>query len=59
MIQSSIIKTKVTKEALVEDKYQNNYTEMNTQNEDINDTDSDLVKDKDNTCPSEAAEDSK
>ena len=45
------------KEHLVEDKYHNNENEINTQNEDGNYIDSDLVKDKDKTQPSEATKD--
>ena len=50
MIPSSIQETKATEEALVKYKYLNNESETSTQNEDINDMDSALVKDKDNTC---------
>ena len=56
MIRSSILKTKVTKEALVEDQDQKNDSTMNDQNEDENYTDSALVKEKDKTRPIEAAE---
>ena len=59
MIQSSIQKTKLTEEASVEDEDPNNESEINTQNEDINDIDSPSVKDKDKTCPSEATEETK
>ena len=52
-----IQKTKVTKENLVKEKYQNNENENNTQNEDENDTDTVLVKDKYNTQPSESTGD--
>ena len=47
------------KEPLVEEKYQNNENEINTQNEDINYMDIYLVKDKDQKIPSEETEDAK
>ena len=53
-----ILKTKVTKEDLVKDKDKNERA-MNSQSEDENYMDSSLVKDKDNTCPSESAKDTK
>ena len=59
MIWYSILKTNVAKEDLVKDKYQNNESEINTQNEDINNMDSDLVKYKDKTRLSEATGETK
>ena len=56
MIRSSIHNTKVLKEPLVEEKYQNNYSSVNDQNEDRNYMDSDSVKEKYNTHPIEATE---
>ena len=58
MIRSSILKTKVTKEALVENQDEKNDSTMNDQNEDENYTDSALVKEKekDKTRPSEVTE---
>ena len=59
MILSYIQKTKVAKEPLVGDKYQNNENEMNTENEDGNYMDIALVKVKYKTKPSEDTEDKK
>ena len=59
MTRGSILKTKVTKEALVEDKYQKNDSAMNSQNLDKNDLDSTSAKDKDKKIPSEATEETK
>ena len=59
MIRSYILKTKVTKEALVEDEYLKNESAMNSQNEYKNNIDSYLVNNKDNKRPSEAAEETK
>ena len=53
------MKNKVTKEAYIEDKYQKKYSAMNTKNEDANYMYSTLVKDKDNTRPSKATEETK
>ena len=46
MIRRYILKSKFTNEALVKDKDQNNYIEINTQNEYITDIGSALFKDK-------------
>ena len=59
MVWTSIPKTKVIKEALVEDQDQKNDSTMNDQNKDKNDMDIALVKDKDKTRPSETTEDTK
>ena len=58
-IRRSIQKTKVVKEPLAEDKYKNNENEINTQNEDVNDKDSYLVKTKDKTQAIGSTEDIK
>ena len=58
-IRLSIQKNKVVKEHLVEDKYHNNENEINTQNEDGNYIDSDLVKYKEKTQLIESTEDTK
>ena len=56
MIQSSILKRKATKEALVEGKYQKNGSDTNYKTKDKNYMDSALVKYKDKTRLSEATE---
>ena len=58
-VHSFIQKTKIAKEPLVEEEDHNNKNETNTQKEDGNDMDCDLVKDNDNTQHSETTEDSK
>ena len=57
MIHSSIQKTKVKKGYLLKFEYSNNESKLNNQNDDINDMGSAFVKDKYNTHPSEANED--
>ena len=59
MIRSSMMKTKVMRITLVEDKDQNNECSINTRNGDKNDMDNALVKEKDQTRPSEATEEIK
>ena len=59
MIRSSILNTKVTKEALVEDEYQKNESAMNTQSENEIDMDYALAKYKYNKPPSEATSETK
>ena len=59
IIRRPILKTNITKEALVEEKYQYNYSAIDSQNEYKNYKDCDPVKDKYKTRPSEATEDTK
>ena len=57
MIRRSIMKTKATKENLVEDQDQKNGSAMNYKNEDENDMNITLVKDKYKTRLSEENKD--
>ena len=59
MIRCSILKTNVTKEALVEDEYQKNQSAINSQNEDENGINSDLAKYKYKMRQSKANEETK
>ena len=57
IIRGFIQNTRVTKEPLGKYEDQNNENEINTQNKYINEMDSDSVKGKHKTLPSEANED--
>ena len=59
IIHSFILKTKITKKASVKDKYNNNESAMNSQNEDDNDKECASVKEKTKKRPSEAIEERK
>ena len=56
MIHNYILNNKVTKEALDEEKENNNESYMNYKNEYDNDKDCDSVRDKGKNLPSESAE---
>ena len=56
MIHNYILNNKVKKEALDEEKENNNESYMNNKNEYDNDKDCDSVRDKGKNLPSESAE---